>query len=130
MLDNIELNGSSWAGLIVCPGNLSFTVTLSFNSKGGPAYSGSFKATGAKTVEGSFTATRTANGVALSGSSGGWAHFTCNAGLAAVDGANQFALSGFVVAGSGSATSGVLTVFTKVLRDDQPAVWDALRLKK
>jgi hypothetical protein len=113
----------------VCPDNLTFTVTLSFNSKPGSSYSGSFKATGARTVEGSFTATRTANEVALSGSSGGWAHFTCNASLAAVDGADQFALSGFVMIGSGNATAGVLTVFTKVLRDDQPAVWDALRFK-
>jgi hypothetical protein len=130
MLDNVDLSGSSWAGLIVCPGNLSFTVTLSFDSKSNSGYSGSFIATGVKTVEGSFTATRTANGVTFLGSSGGWAKFTCNAGLAAVDGAHQFALSGFVMAGSGNATSGVLTLFNKILKDDQPVVWDALRIKK
>src|SRR5258708_5169009 len=108
MPNNIDLKGSSWAGLIVCPGNLSFAVTLSFNSMSGDEYSGSFKATGAQPVQGSFTATRTADTIAFRGSAPDWATLTCEATMAPVDGADQHALTGFVMTGAGSATVGVL----------------------
>lgn len=133
MLDNLNLNGSSWAGLMVCPGNISFAVTLTFLSTSGSQYLGSFAATGTLSVKGSFTATRTGDTVALQGTSGqgDWATLFCSAGLAAIDGTggeDQFALTGFVARTPGGPTIGVLILFSLVIKPLQIPAWDSLQI--
>jgi hypothetical protein len=128
MLDNLDLNGSSWAGLLVCPGNVSFAVTVYFSSMNSEGYSGSFQATGSQSVQGSFTATRTGNIVTFQGTSGGsgWDQLSCSASLAAVEG-GRFALGGLVMTPHGRAASGVLALFTVSIKPYQIPAWDSLQ---
>jgi hypothetical protein len=129
MLDNLDLNGSSWAGLLICPGNVSFAVTVYFTSMNSEEYSGSFQATGPQSVQGSFTATRTGDTVTFRGTTGKseWAQLTCSAGLAAVDQGGRFALGGLVMAAHGKAASGVLALFTVSIKPYQIPAWDSLQ---
>lgn len=124
MLDNLNLSGSTWTGLLVCPNQTTFDVTLSFSSSSGTNFDGSFTAVGRQKFNGTFTASRIGDTVTMQAAVGG-AQGSCVAGLAEFEGSEQFVLSGLVTFSTGGTpvTTGVLALFTRMISPVGLAPW-------